>query len=169
MWPLLILLFVVLPFVELVLLIELGRSLGLPETLGLVILTGVTGAALARSQGFRAVQRIRQALRENRLPATEVVDGFMIFAAGLLLITPGLITDSVGFALLIPRFRAVLRRRGSRFLRGRVTVTENSRPRSAPKREMRDESPGDDVIDVEAEVLPDDCGRAEISEGDLEG
>jgi len=118
----LLLLFILLPWLELWLLFRLSNEIGAGTTLGVILLTGVVGAALARHQGTEAVLRIRRALLEGRIPAAEVVDGFLIFAAGLLLITPGLLTDAVGFLLLVPPVRAAVRKWAGAWFRHRVEM-----------------------------------------------
>lgn len=105
----LILLFIALPFVELAILLRVDQAIGLFYTLALVVLTGVLGAALARSQGFRVLAEIQREMSLGRLPGPQILDGVMILVAGVLLITPGLITDSIGFLLLVPGVRVVIR------------------------------------------------------------
>lgn len=98
----LMLLFTVVPLIELSLLIKLGSSIGSGATIGIVILTGVLGAFLAKQEGFLVISKIRQELNEARLPANHLLDGVIILVGGLLLITPGLLTDTIGFLALIP-------------------------------------------------------------------
>ncbi|MCG8605862.1 FxsA family protein [bacterium] len=105
----LIVLFTAVPLVELAILIELGQRIGLSNTIAVVILTGFAGAALARSQGFGVVKRIQDELRSGQLPADGLFDGALILAGALLLLTPGLITDLFGFALLLPGSRKILK------------------------------------------------------------
>jgi UPF0716 protein FxsA len=106
----LLLLFTVVPVVELALLVQLGRVIGLAPTVAIVFLTGITGAALARWQGLLALRRVQNELAEGRVPAGALVDGLLIFVAGAMLLTPGLITDAAGFLLLVPPTRAAVRR-----------------------------------------------------------
>lgn len=105
----LILLFTVVPLVELALLITVGREIGVLNTISIVVITGVIGAYLARSQGISTLGKIQSSLRRGVMPANEIIDGFMILAGGLLLITPGLITDAAGFLTLIPRSRNMIK------------------------------------------------------------
>lgn len=126
--PWLLLLFVVLPAVELALLIEVGSRIGTAATLALIAVTGVVGAALARRQGFGVLRRLQAESEAGRLPAGSLVDGVLILVAGALLVTPGILTDAFGFACLVPAFRnlvkATLRRRFERAVReGRVQVS----------------------------------------------
>lgn len=106
----LLIVFTVIPFLELAILIKLGTLIGLVPTLAIVILTGLLGAALARSQGFATLTRIQQELQAGQLPGDSLLDGALILAGALLLITPGILTDLTGFLCLIPASRTVLKR-----------------------------------------------------------
>ena len=106
----LFLLFTVVPIVELALLIWLGGQTVWWVPVLLVIADGIAGALLWRWQGLRTLLRIREEMAAGRMPADAMVDGLLIFFAGGLLITPGMITDFAGFALLIPPIRAVVKR-----------------------------------------------------------
>ena len=105
----LFLLFTLIPIIELMILIDLGTSIGLAPTLGLVILTGALGAWAARTQGFYVVSRIQAEIAAGKPPGSEMVDGAMVLIGGVLLLTPGLVTDATGFALMVPAVRAVVR------------------------------------------------------------
>ena len=105
----LVLLFVVTPLLELAILFKVKEWLGLHETILLVLCTGIVGAWLARAQGFVVLQKIQQDMSAGRLPAPYLLDGLMIIIAGALLVTPGLLTDTVGFLLLISRVRAFVK------------------------------------------------------------
>lgn len=118
----LFLLFTMLPIVELMLLVELHDLTNLPVTLGVVLLTGVVGAWLARWQGWRTVERVREDMAAGRVPAESLLDGILIFVAGGLLIAPGLLTDMAGFLLLIPPVRGFARRRLMNRYQQRFTV-----------------------------------------------
>lgn len=104
----LFLLFTVVPALELWLLIQIGSIIGTVETIFLIILTGAIGANLARNQGLQVLGELNQALQEGKSPAKKVAEGLLILGGGLLLITPGICTDIVGFSVMIPPFRAVL-------------------------------------------------------------
>ncbi|XGI83400.1 FxsA family protein [Halorutilales archaeon Cl-col2-1] len=106
----LLLVFTVIPFVDLLLLLRIADVIGPVETLGVVILTGVVGAYLARSQGVQTVRRIQHRLQQGASPSDELTDGALIIAGAALLATPGLITDGVGFVFLLPFTRPPLRR-----------------------------------------------------------
>ena len=105
----LLLLFIAVPTIELILLIEIGQRVGSFATIGLIIGTGIIGAALAKQQGVNTLARLRKDLNNNQLPAEPIVDGLIILLAATVLITPGVITDLVGFLCLVPRFRGLLK------------------------------------------------------------
>lgn len=105
------LLFVVVPIVELMLLIELGQYIGLLPTLGLVMLTGVSGAWLARAEGVRVFFQFQKEVASGRLPGQALLDGISVLIGGAFLLTPGVITDIVGFSLLLPFTRRWIQRR----------------------------------------------------------
>jgi UPF0716 protein FxsA len=106
----LLFLFIVVPLVDLFLLLWISKHTGLAATIALVITTGVIGASLARRQGSFVKGQIKDRLSQRQMPADLLGDGAMImFAAGLLL-TPGLLTDLLGFSLLLPSGRAFYKR-----------------------------------------------------------
>jgi UPF0716 protein FxsA len=145
----LLILFIAVPVVELVLLIEIGQRVGTLVTVGLIIGTGIVGASLARQQGIRALARLRTDLDAGQLPAEPIVDGVLILLAAAVLITPGVLTDLVGFLCLVP----ACRRRLKRFLKRRferavqeaavgvtmASVVSGNRSRQPP---MKDVTPG---------------------------
>lgn len=106
----LLVLFVALPAVELVLLIEIGQRIGTVATLALIVLTGIAGALMARSQGLRLLSRVREQVSAGEMPADSLLDGLMILIASALLVTPGVLTDACGFLCLVPAFRALVKR-----------------------------------------------------------
>ena len=106
--PLLILLFLAVPFVEIWLLIKVGVVIGAGWTIFLVVATAVIGAGLVQAQGLSTIGRIQQEMAAGRLPADEVLQGLFLLVSGALLVTPGFFTDAVGFALLIPPVRRFL-------------------------------------------------------------
>ncbi len=105
MFAKLLILFTVIPLVELALLIKVGNIIGVWKTIFIVIATGVLGAALARSQGMQTMSSIRKELSEGRTPTESLLNGLLILVGGVVLLTPGLLTDLLGFSLLIPLTR----------------------------------------------------------------
>ncbi|WP_323846981.1 FxsA family protein [Microbulbifer magnicolonia] len=104
----LLLLFILMPILEMWLLITVGREIGALPTIGLVLLTAVVGLALLRRQGLSTVMRAQQKMQAGELPAREMVEGIFLAVGGALLLTPGFITDALGFACLIPGLRQLL-------------------------------------------------------------
>ncbi len=109
MFGYLILLFTILPALELALLINVGGHIGMGNTLTIIILTGVIGAYLARLQGFFVLKKIQESINQGQMPSSQLLDGLMILAGGIFLLTPGFITDATGFLLLIPWTRSLLK------------------------------------------------------------
>ena len=106
----LILLFLLTPAVELGLLIQVDGLIGFWPTIGVIIATGVAGSYLARREGLSSWQRLNERLSEGGLPGKELTDGVIILVAGALLVTPGVLTDVIGFMGLLPPTRAVIRK-----------------------------------------------------------
>lgn len=115
-----ILLFTIVPLVELFILIKIGGQIGALNTVLLVVMTAVLGALLARLEGLRTLQQIQSSLSQGHIPAEELIDGVLIFAGGILLITPGVLTDLFALVLLFPytrmHFKRWLRRRFDRMV-----------------------------------------------------
>ncbi len=150
MW--LFVLFVMIPLIEIALFIQIGGWLTLWPTLAIVVATAALGAFLARLEGARTLAQIQRALDELKDPATPLAHGAMILFAGALLLTPGFLTDAVGFALLLPPVRtALLRVAISRGVVGRAR-----RPAAA---EAGPQGPG---------AGPRRPGRVDIIEGEFE-
>ena len=145
----LLLLFIAVPVAELGLLIEIGRHIGTLATIGLIVLTGTVGASLARYQGLSTLTRLRKDLDDGRLPAEPVVDGVLILFAAAVLITPGVLTDAVGFFCLVPAGRRLLKRSLKRWFERAVrngtvdvTVAIGSADDSSRRPPMKDITPG---------------------------
>jgi len=148
---LLLILFVVVPLVELWLLTSLSQRIGLVETFAIVLLTGFIGAVVAKRQGLRTWWAIQQQMARGEAPGAMLIDGVMILVAGALLVTPGVLTDALGLALLIPLVRAGIRQRLHEALRQSIHV-QTFGPQSPSGNAA---SPVDDVIDVEYERRPE--------------
>jgi UPF0716 protein FxsA len=161
----LLLLFLLLPIAEIYVIVQVGGAIGIWPTLALLILDGFAGAWLARSQGRTAWDRFNRALSEGRVPARETFDGAMIILGGALLLTPGFLTDIVGFALLIPPSRDLLRALTARLARRRVSfawrvASPPPRPAGpgprAPGRSYDYEGSAREVTEPAAELPPAD-------------
>jgi UPF0716 protein FxsA len=159
----LVLVFIVVPIVELFVLIQIGQAIGILPTIALLILDSVLGALLMRSQGRAAWRRFNRALAEGRVPGREVIDGALVIFGGALLLTPGFLSDILGLILLLPPTRALVRRVlvarfGARLVASATTGASSrvgrmftfqadagGRPRRAP---------ADDVVDATAREVP---------------
>jgi UPF0716 protein FxsA len=137
----LFLLFTIVPFVEVLILVWIGKHTSLGVTLALIFLPGLLGAWLARREGLRCWREVRRQVYGGELPAAALLDGLLILVAGVLLIAPGVLTDLTGFALLIPPVRRLVRNRLSESLRARFV-------HFGPGRHP-DLEPGSRIIDVQ--------------------
>lgn len=113
-------LFVVVPILELMLLIRMGQWIGLLPTLGLIVATGLGGAFLARREGWRAFRRFGASVTRGEIPTDAAMDGLAVLVGGAFLLTPGVLTDVVGFGLLFPPIRAIFKRRVAAAIKDRV-------------------------------------------------
>lgn len=120
--PLLVLLFIVVPILELYVIIQVGQWIGVWPTLALLLADAILGSLLLKHQGRTAWRRFNEALAARRFPGKEVADGALIIVGGTLLLTPGFLTDIAGLILLIPPTRALVRRVLRRYTVGRFTV-----------------------------------------------
>lgn len=157
---LLILIFIGVPILEIVVFIQAGDIIGLWPTIAAVVATAIIGGALIRAQGLATMDRARRSLDQGQAPVHEAFTGICLLLAGALLMTPGFLTDSVGFLLLIPPVRQSLGRwllntlfygkRARFWVNGEEVASPNQRPGGA----------SDKAIDVEfTEVPPDDVGK----------
>lgn len=143
-------LFIAVPIIEITLFIQVGGLIGLWPTLAIVVLTAIIGTSLMRAQGIMTLNRLQQSLAEGKNPADPMAQGAIILVAGVLLLTPGFFTDSIGFALLIPPVRRlIIRWAAKRFVSGGVIFTSAT---GQPQQPHRNNS----TIDAEYTVLDDE-------------
>lgn len=143
-WGALAVAFVVLPLVEIYLLIQLGQAIGAAWAILLLVADSVLGAVLVKHEGSRAWQALRTALQSGKMPAREIADGALILVGGTLLLTPGFLTDALGFFFILPFTRPVTRR-----LLTRVIARRFLGGPGAPGTQQR---PGPDSV-VQGEVV----------------
>lgn len=168
----LLVLFTVVPLVELYLLMWLGGLMGFWPTVGLVLLTGVIGATLAKLEGLRVLGQWQSALAEGRVPEAGVLDGLLVLVGGIFLVTPGILTDVVGFSLLLPPTRKLV----ARFLRKRL---EAGIQRGTVRVQMGGFGPaapfggfdprprrGGSIIDVEGRDVTDEAPRRRLPDAE---
>lgn len=115
-----LILFVIVPVTELYILIEVGKKIGSLTTIGIIILTGIIGAYLVKSQGFMILRKIQNDLNEGIMPGDSLIQGAIILAGGILLLTPGFVTDIVGFIFLIPVSRNIVKKYLLKWLKGKI-------------------------------------------------
>ena len=120
--PLLVVLFIVVPIVELAVILQVGSLIGFWPTVGLLIADSILGSVLMRSQGRAAWRNFNAALGSGRPPAREVLDGVLVIFGGALLLTPGFVTDIAGLLFLLPPTRAVVRRVLARHAQSRIVT-----------------------------------------------
>jgi UPF0716 protein FxsA len=106
---LLVLVFIVVPAVELFVIIQVGHEIGAINTIGLLLLMGVAGAWLVKREGVGVLRRIQRVSAAGGIPTRELADGFLILCGGALMLLPGFVSDLLGLALLLPPVRAVIR------------------------------------------------------------
>lgn len=145
--------FIVIPFIEIMIFMMVGDQVGLMNTLFMALLTAVIGGLIVQYQGLHTLAHIRVALQRGQLPLNDLFDGICLVAAGALLITPGFLTDTIGFLLLIPLARTGLRHLIKRYTRwedlpgGDDTAYQHARPRNS------------DIIDADYERVDDEAPR----------
>src|SRR6185295_6478781 len=127
----LVLLFVVVPIIELFVIIQVGEVIGVLPTIALLVADSILGAMLMRSQGRIAWGRFNAALAEGRIPHREVLDGALVIFGGALLLTPGFVTDVLGIILLLPPTRALVRGLVARRLLPRIVISRFGAPAAA--------------------------------------
>jgi UPF0716 protein FxsA len=113
-------LFILLPAAELFLLLKIGQLLGIYETLLIIVATGFAGAVLYRTQSWMNMRKMQQAVREGYIPDVELFDSVLIIVGALLLVTPGIITDTIGILTLLPFTRPLVRNGIKRWIKGKV-------------------------------------------------
>lgn len=116
----LLILFVIVPVTELYILIEVGKKIGSLTTIGIIILTGIIGAYLVKGQGFMILKKIQNDLNEGVIPGDSLIQGAIILAGGIFLLTPGFATDIIGFIFLIPVSRRVVKKYLLKWLKGKI-------------------------------------------------
>lgn len=105
----LFLLFIVLPLVEILILVKIGMVTSFWVPIAIVVVTGVVGTALARREGWRVLERMREDARIGKMPADSLIDAFLVLLAGVLFVLPGVLTDVVGIVLLFPPSRQLVK------------------------------------------------------------
>ncbi len=116
----LVILFTLIPLVELYILIEIGGMIGALNTILIIAATGILGAGLAKSQGLQVMRKINLSAEQGRFPAEELIDGLFILLGGFTLLTPGFITDLLGLSMLFPPTRTLYKRLAKRMIENKM-------------------------------------------------
>ncbi|MDF1813108.1 MAG: FxsA family protein [Verrucomicrobiales bacterium] len=153
----LVLIFTLIPLVEFFIFYSLASVISLPYTIAIIIGTGFLGAWLTKAQGFKTLTSYQKAVSEGRIPHREAIDGLLILLAGAVLLTPGFLTDAVGFALLVPQIREKVRKYLADRLKDKVQVVGQDL-RDPISRKSTQAGP-DDVFTVESEVIDQKPGE----------
>ncbi len=150
----LLLLFTLMPLLELAVMIKIGQHIGVLPTIAMILGAGVFGAALARHEGLRTLRAVQEDLAAGRLPHDRLIDALLILVAGVLLVAPGIVTDLIALLLLIPPVRILVRR----WLRRRFAARFNIIDMSMERRR-------DDFIDVEARPVDEPDRKRDNDQG----
>jgi len=150
-WGLLAVLFVVVPLAEIYIVIRAGQTIGLGWTVLILVVDSLLGAVLLKREGVQAWRALTEALAAHRMPARELADGVLVLVGGTLLLTPGLLTDVVGFFFILPFTRPLARRALTGFLTRRFLGGPPGPSASAPRSRTR-QRPGPDTV-VRGEVV----------------
>lgn len=118
----LFLLFTLIPLTELYILIKIGGLIGALNTILIIVITGILGAYLARSQGFKVIKKINQAVEQGRTPAQELLEGLLILIGGFTLLTPGFITDILGLTMLFPFTRSLYKKIAVKLIQNKINT-----------------------------------------------
>ncbi len=154
-------LLVAVPIIEIGVFIQVGGIIGLWPTIAVIFLTAAIGAGLLRAQGLAEMFRAQEVMARGEMPLAEVFDGLCLLFAGVLLLTPGFVTDAVGFLLFIPPLRIILRRGVASFVAARGGI--HVQGAAAAHTDTEDAS----VIDGEFVDLTDDDGAAKKNTDDI--
>ncbi|WP_114325597.1 FxsA family protein [Candidatus Colwellia aromaticivorans] len=126
MFRVLFVLFIIIPIIEISVLMQVGELLGMWPTIGIVILSAWIGAKYVRQQGLATLQSVQAKMAQGEMPSSEIVTGLMLLVAGVLLVTPGFVTDILGLSLLIPSVRQVIAASVQKHIKVNPHVTGNS-------------------------------------------
>ncbi|MEM1199567.1 MAG: FxsA family protein [Pseudomonadota bacterium] len=158
-----LLIFILVPILEIWLFIQVDSLIGLWPTLASVVLTAVIGTWLMRMQGFQVLMQARGALEQSQFPLEQVIHGVFLLIAGLLLLTPGFFTDAIGFACLVPPLRLVVAYAVWSKLKDHVHVVH---PGMGPEAQRRDRPRGGTGPVIDGEIIDDDVKEDPPRPGD---
>lgn len=145
----LFLLFITVPFLEMILLMLVSKWIGIAGTLILILATGALGASLARSQGLGVLHKLQESIQNGIPPTHTLIEAVLVLIGGIVLLTPGLITDAIGFSLMVPAVRQFVARHMMQAISRHIaSSTVKTHPHQNPSATRPSPSQNDDVIDI---------------------
>ena len=161
LFPVIFLIFVAVPIIEIAIFIKVGGLIGAMPTLALVIGVAIFGTWLLRRQGLQTFTKAQSAMNRGEMPVGEMLDGFFLVLAALLMVTPGLLTDAIGFALLVPQVRKGLGVVARRWVMARTVQTTfyHVDPMDETRPPPRNEGATGPIIDGEASEVDENVPR----------
>lgn len=159
------------PLIEIFLFVEVGGLIGTWPTIALVVVTAIVGSIMLRAQGARVLQRAQEKLNRGEPPVTDMLDGIGLLLAGMLLLTPGFMTDTIGFAMLLPPVRQWLAGRIWAHMKARGQVHMQGGPTGGPTSDRRDNVIDGEfsTVDPESDATPDRKTAADKTDGKPRG
>lgn len=174
--PLVFAFFILMPILELMLLIKVGSFIGVFPTIAIVLVTAVLGVSLLRREGMSTIGKAQQRLEAGEMPASELVEGALLVVSGAFLLTPGFITDSIGFACLVPALRQrmagyLIQRMSLKAVNSAAMFGANEPPRASPYRTGSGASNAEgeiiegEVIEIDGEVVNSERSKDDSFQG----
>jgi UPF0716 protein FxsA len=164
MFRLLFVLFIIIPIIEISVLMQVGELLGLWPTIGIVILSAWIGAKYVRQQGLATLHSVQSKMAEGEMPSSEIVTGLMLLIAGVLLVTPGFVTDIFGLSLLVPSVRQMIAASVQKHINVNGHVVGNSAGASFHQGNTYEHEGSTHTSNPESKVIPEH--RSETIEGE---
>jgi UPF0716 protein FxsA len=151
-------LFIIVPLVELFLILQVGKFIGIMPTILIIVFTGTAGITIARRQGYQVINNIRTNLNQGKVPTDDLISAFLILVGGLTLLTPGFLTDVTGFLLILPGPRRIIASFVKKyFIKYLGNSKLNINYQDSNRTNYQEQNyQNDDFIDIEAEEVKSD-------------
>lgn len=151
-------LFIIVPLVELFLILQVGKFIGIMPTILIIVFTGTAGITIARRQGYQVINNIRTNLNQGKVPTDDLISAFLILVGGLTLLTPGFLTDVTGFLLILPGPRRIIASFVKKyFIKYLGNSKFNINYQDSTRTNYQEQNyQNDDFIDIEAEEVKSD-------------
>jgi UPF0716 protein FxsA len=171
MFKILLILFTVVPALEFYLLFKIGANIGAFNTFSIIIITGILGAHMAKREGLSVLHKLQQELSQNRMPAKQIIHGLMVFSGGCLLLTPGFITDILGFSMVLPGSRNIIASFLSLYIKNAIkngSLNFGSMGKSGFHFYSSNQSESKDFFNQSNKINPNDTFEADFKKSDKE-